>query len=305
MADITVNDPIVLLPIQPAPLPYNYKFGVTFSSTKIPKDEVSIGVSVSPGEIWRLKSQKIIEPDGYSKLLWQILYYARINNLWGQTIQLCANYPQPAGSVHMATQSAPQPLLLPSAPIMLPTLSALNPFGTLVNQTYPLLAPQQASRLFWAKISPFNTSNAWFVNNDNRLHSGPAQPGFSRFSFWLSGFHTPIKTSMNVTTGEQFIACLGLTRFPRNLPQPQATVAQIVSAANADPENWSRVVFWNESRLIVYRGGTPGGDCGEFTQVGFQSFSLAQWAASQSPSTMWKLRQYTHPPYASGLASVA
>ncbi len=302
MSAITVTDPIVLLPIQPAPLPYNYKFGVSFSSTKIPKDKVTIGVSVLPGELWSLKSQKILEPSGYSKLLWNILYYARLNNLWGQTIQLRANYPQPAGSVHTATQSAPQALLVPAAPLL---LQSPNPFSMLVNQACPLLPPQQASRLFWANIPPYLTTNAWFVDPDNRLHSGPSQPGYSRFSFWLSGFQTPIKMSTNVATGEDFVACLGLTRCPRNLQQNQATVSQIVSAATADPANWSRVVFWNDSRLIVYRGGTPGADCGEYVQTGFQSYSLAEWAASQSPSAVWNLRQFTHPPNAFSLASVA
>ncbi|MBC7925662.1 MAG: hypothetical protein H7039_08400 [Bryobacteraceae bacterium] len=300
MSAITVTDPIVLLPIQPAPLPYNYKFGVSFSSTRIPKDKVTIGVSVLPGELWQLKSQKILEPSGYSKLLWQILHYARLHNLWGQTIQLRANYPQPAGSVHTVTQSAPQTLLLPAAPLV---LNHPNPFPMVVNQACPLLPPHQASRLFWAQLPPLNTTQAWFVDPANRLYSGPGQPGYSRFSFWLSVFRTPIKMSMNVFTGEAFIACLGTTRCPRNLPQAQATVSQIVSAAAADPANWSRVVFWNDSRLIVYRGGTSGADCGEYVQSGYQSFSLAEWAASQSPGAVWNLRQFTQPPHAFSLAS--
>ena len=108
MTEFTVNDPIVLLPIQPAPLPYNYKFGVSFSSTKIPKDKVVIGVSMplSAFGSWHLKSQDIIMPEGYSKLLLGILHYARLHNLWGQTIQLYANYPQPSGTVKAINQSA-------------------------------------------------------------------------------------------------------------------------------------------------------------------------------------------------------
>lgn len=64
MSILEVTDPMVLLAIQSAPLPYHYKFGVNFSSTKIPKDKVTIGVSVLPGEIWELKSEKVLNPSG-------------------------------------------------------------------------------------------------------------------------------------------------------------------------------------------------------------------------------------------------
>ncbi len=298
MSTLALTAPIALLPIQPAPLPRQFRFKVHCSSTQIPKHKIHIVASMLPmsAGIWPLADQDVIDPCGFSKLLCKILHYAGLHDLWGQTIQIRANYPQPNGGIYTATQSAPQDLELPLHPLLLNGMNKIQCVGQL---PCGLAAPPQGLRLLWAQLPADLSHNAWYVGPDNRLSGSAATLSFDRFSFWVSALSLPIKNSAGIQTGEAFASLIGALRYPAGFQFAQASVAQIEAAASADASIFASCIFWNATRLLMYYGGFY-----EFGPSGFSQLSPAQFASGQAPGSLWNLRLRPTLPMTYGQASV-
>jgi hypothetical protein len=295
------TNPIVLLPIQPAPLPHQFRFNVQIGAG-IPKHKVVILPAAAPNVNWALGDQDTLEPCGFNKLLRLLLQYAEQQNLWGQAIQVCANYAQANGVVSYANQSAPQTLQLPVKPIL---INSPNKVDGLAAKGYPSLPASQGLRLLWTQLPPYLNHNAWFVGADNRLAAPTAAAGFDRYSFWISALGLPIKSSAGINGGDAFATLLKATRVPPGFGSTQATVAQIVAAATANAWAFDSCIFWNPTRLLFYTPGSGAPGFREYGAGGLQFSTLQQFAAGQAQTAIWRLGLYPHQPLASGLASVA
>lgn len=238
----------------------------------------------------------VIDPCGFSKLLCKILHYAGLHDLWGQTIRIRANYPQPNGAIAEATQSDPQDLELPMQPLLLDGMNEIQCVGQLPCGLAP---PPQGLRLLWAQLPADLSHNAWCVGPDNRLSGGAATLSLDRFSFWISALGLPIKSSVGIRTGEAFASLVGALRHPVGFQFAQVSVAQIEAAASADTSIFSSCIFWNATRLLMYYGGFY-----EFGPSGFGQLSPAQFASDQAPGSLWNLRLRPKPGMTWGQASV-
>ncbi|CAN7603034.1 hypothetical protein LJR090_005204 [Bosea sp. LjRoot90] len=284
MSPPTVTAPIALLPIQTAPLPWQFRFKVHYSSTQIPRHKIYIVASMQPmfAGFWPLADQDVIDPCGFSQMLCRILHYAGLHNLWGQTIRIRANYPQPNGAIAEATQSDPQDLELPLKPLLLNGMNKIQCVGQLPCGLAP---PPQGLRLLWAQLPADLSHNAWYVGQDKRLSGNAATLSFDRFSFWISALGLPIKSSAGIQTGEAFANLIGALRYPVGFQFAQASVAQIEEAASADASIFNYCIFWNATRLLLYHGGFF-----EFGPGGFGQLSPAQFASGQVQDALWNVR---------------
>lgn len=296
----------VLLPIQGAPLPYQYRF--TAHAAGIPKQKFAILPVANPNTCWALIDQDTLEPCGFSKLTRQLFQYAEQQALWGKSIQVCANYTQTNGVMVHANRSAPQTLQLPMKPILVNSPDKVDGVAGL---SYGALPPPQGQRLFWTQLpSYFWTQlpsyfghNAWFVGDDNRLSVAGGITGFDCYSLWISALGLPIKGSAGVHTGDAFAALIKANKLPKGYYSNQLTVAQIV-AATLNPWAFDSCIFWNNARLLFYspNSGMPG--MREFSTSGLKFLTVDQFAAGQSPAAVWKFGRYPKPYAVSGLTSV-
>jgi hypothetical protein len=294
--------PIVLLPIQPAPLPYQFRFTV-HCPPQAPKHTIAIGVSggTTLGSTWSLADQDVIEPCGFSSLLRRLLKYAKQQDLWGQTIQLYANYAQPNGVMLNATRSAPQSLQLPMKPIL---LTGLDRVANVAQLPCGVVLPPQGHRLLWTQLPSDLSHSSWYVGPNNRLCEVGTTLGLDRYSFWVSALGLPIKNSANIQTGDAFASMIGAARQPRGFAPPKPSVAQIVAAASADPWLFESCIFWNATRLLFYSPHPHHDGFCEFGPGGFRQMTPAQFASGQAQDALWNLRLHPKLTITGGQASV-
>ncbi|HJQ57405.1 MAG TPA: hypothetical protein VJ890_10885 [Vineibacter sp.] len=303
---VTVTDPIFLLPIQTSPLPSNYRFNVQYGSRQIRKESVWIHLAsgFGPGRMWPLVDQDVIEPCGFSKLLRGILNHVDLDYLWGQTLQLRANYVQSNGHFVPSTASSPQSLQLPVKPVQVGggPVDMTEIAAALAALPCVPRSPPQGHRLFWTQLPNASlTHNAWFVGPDNRLAAAADTLAFDRYSFWVSVRGLPIKASMNIQTGEAFAKLIKADRPPPGFAAPQPTVAQIVAAAGSNNSIFYSCIFWNATRLLFYST-SPG--FYEYGPNGLSFLSLTQFASGQNQGSPWNVRLYPHAAMAVGQSSV-
>jgi hypothetical protein len=295
---VAMTNPVMLLPIQGAPLPHHFRFDV--HATGIPKQRLVILPAAEPNLCWPLIDQETLEPCGFSKLTRRLFQYAEQQGLWGQAMQVRANYQQPNGVIVHANQSAPRTLQLPLKPILVNSPNKVDGVAGKGNGALP----PQGLRLFWTQLPNCLNHNAWFVGADNRLSAVAGAPAFDCYSFWISALGLSIKSSAAVHTGDGFATLIRATRLPPGFASLHATVAQIVAAAGANAWTFDSCIFWNATRLLFYtpNSGVPG--MREFSAGGLQFSTLQQFAASQPANEVWKLGLYPKPAWVSGLASV-
>ena len=295
---VATTNKVTLLPIQSAPLPHHFRFDV--HAVGIPKQNVVILPAANPNVSWPLIDQETLEPCGFSKLTRRLFQYTEQQGLWGQAIQIRANYHSGNGVVVHANQSPPQTLQLPVKPILVNLPDKVEGVAGKGGGAFP----PQGLRLFWTQLPNSLTHNAWFVGADNRLSAAAGVPGFDRYSFWISALGLSIKGSAGINTGDAFAALIKATRMPPGFGSLQATVGQITAAASANAWTFDSCIFWNAARLLFYtpNSGVPG--MREFTPTGLQFSTVQQFAAGQSSSDVWKLGLYPKTTIVTGLASV-
>lgn len=289
MPTASVTTPIVLHPIQGAPLPKNYLISFQSPSPKVRREMVFLRYGPGPFQFWSLADEEKIHTSGFSTFLYNILHYTKQNSLWGQTIPVHANFSQPdTHAIFNATESGAQDLKLPEMPF---SLFSPDWFPQLLTKNVPSTSPPVGRRIFWPSVSG-SFPNAWMVMPNNRLEEQYPNAPFDKYSFWLSVFGVAIKSSANVNSPDTLSMLLGGENTASRLPK-QCSAAQIVSKAGVDGNGLSRHMIWNGSRMLFFNFFNFNG-FGEYAGSGLRVTSFQEWYTQAGPNSIWNLRKIPH-----------
>lgn len=287
MPTMTLTTPIVLNPIQPVALPKNYLFTYQKFSPMLRPEMVCLKYGPHPTNMWSLSDQDKIHASGFSELLFRIMHYTHSNNLWGQSIQIHANYSQPdSGVIFAATQSVvPRELKLPEKPFQLFSPAWIEQLN---NKNVPSTTPPIGRRIFWAMVSG-SYPNAWMVMPNQRLEDQYPNAPFDKCSYWLSIFGVPIKLSMGVNSPEQLCQLLGGDMAATRIPK-LCSAAQILALAGSDGNGLWRHMIWSGSRMLFF-GCQNFAWFNEYAGGALQSTSFQDWYTQSGPTSMWNVRK--------------
>ncbi|MFO1448466.1 MAG: hypothetical protein U1F61_09945 [Opitutaceae bacterium] len=297
---------LILHPVQPVPLPKNYRFSVSFVTGWLPprKDLVRLFIGDMDGVM--LGTQDQAGPNGFNTMLAAILGYAAQNNLWGQAVP-CQAVALALDGWTMVAKSNVQTLTLPCKPCSI-THNLNLAYGVTDTPAPVGMTPPNGRRAYYRCDpggAPSTIPKVWYITPDLRLEETTLNRGFDRFTFWLAVYGVAPKLCVGVTNGTSLAQRLNANKSP--VAPSTCTLATLAATVGANLNSLAQSMMWTANRVVFLQGlNQPALMAMEFNALGFHKEPLVSWLANEDQSVVWDFRRlYGAPAPIWGLAGLA
>lgn len=284
------------LSIKPAPLPQGIEFHVAASGGG---EGVEFGVRIGGLGTLCLQGQgDFATVSGLQPHFETLLLIAAQHDAWGKSVVCTAHVLKKPGhpQVLETPKSNPCALTLPVR-ILYPTTQLTSHYLAWGDPVSPVkLAPPSGRRIYWYSTGGLLSGSqaqagyrGLFVGPGNMPETAANARGYDRYSFWLSVFGAPIRSTCSIATGESLAQKLNGTKPPDPIPM-YGSLESIVQAAGPMCHKLKDCILWTPTRVIVVRTGVQEGAM-EWGSQGLSIVPAENLVNQNSPGEFWNVRK--------------